>query len=89
MRTGFRLAIHGGSPHGEPNFKSSSPTATSTWARRYRDHQLRRLGLRHHRAARYYTLRDMDSHDFKLGVRWTLRGSPAAADVHAALMRKG
>ena len=38
----------------------------------------------------YYTLRDMDSHDFKLGVRWTLQPeAPQQPMYMPPLMRKG
>ena len=34
----------------------------------------------------YYTLRDMDSHDFKLGMRWMLQPEPV---YQPPLVRKG
>jgi opacity protein-like surface antigen len=37
----------------------------------------------------FYTLRDMDSHDFKLGMRWMLTPDVAPAPQPYPLMRKG
>lgn len=37
----------------------------------------------------YYTFREMDSHDVKLGVRWMLQPEQAAPVYQAPLMRKG
>ena len=37
----------------------------------------------------FYTLRDMDSHDFKLGMRWMFAPEQAAPAYAPPLMRKG
>ena len=37
----------------------------------------------------FYTLRDMTSHDIKLGFRWLLQPERAAAGVHAAAGAQG
>ncbi len=37
----------------------------------------------------YYTLKEIDSHDFKLGMRWMLAPEPAAPAYMPPLMRKG